>query len=46
MKQAAKGIDKVIAENESTLVPMIANIVNVHNELGLFAKPANVSKAG
>jgi len=27
------------------VVPMIANIVNVHNELGLFAKPATGSKA-
>ena len=28
------------------VVPMIANIVHVHNELGLFAKPTTVPKAG
>ena len=33
--------DKLIG----VVVPMIANIVNVHNELGLFAKPATGSKA-
>ena len=27
------------------VVPMIGNIVNLHNELGLFAKPSAASKA-
>ncbi len=33
--------DKLVA----VVVPMIANIVNAHNELGLFAKTAAASKA-
>ena len=35
MKQAAKGIDKVIAENESTLVPMIANMRQFSDKLAV-----------
>ena len=33
--------DKLVA----VVVPMIGNIVNLHNALGLFATPAAVSKA-
>ena len=33
--------DKLVA----VVVPMIGNIVNLHNDLGLFAKPAAASKA-
>jgi hypothetical protein len=33
--------DKLVA----VVVPMIGNIVNLHNDLGLFAKPAATSKA-
>ena len=33
--------DKLVA----VVVPMIGNIVKLHNDLGLFAKPAAASKA-
>jgi hypothetical protein len=32
--------DKLVA----VVVPMIGSIVNLHNDLGLFAKPATVNK--